>query len=121
MDTVSELVWKKDGFKFSWVWDAYAGTVDNIVGKQKVQWRGEQVINGRKAIFVCTKSNLLIVAFPEDQVYFWGTAQRKQDLAEMLFMIATYGHDGGYAASSGSTILPRLPRKPGATVGPSEQ
>jgi hypothetical protein len=72
MDAESELIWKKDGFKFSWVWDMYAGTVDNIDGRQNVQWRGEQIINGRKAISVCTKSNLLIVAFPEDQGYFGG-------------------------------------------------
>ena len=53
----------------------------------------------------------MIVAFPDDLGYFWGDAQRKQDLAEMLFMIATYGQEGGYAATPGSTILPRLPRK----------
>jgi hypothetical protein len=111
IDTGGESIWKKGGFRFGYTWDMYAGTVDNIVGKEKVQWRGEQIINGQKAIFVYTKSNRLIVAFPEDAGYFRGIARRKQDLAEMLLMIATYGHEGGYAATPGSTILPRPPRK----------
>lgn len=111
MDIGSEVIWNTAGFKFSWVWDMYSGTVDNIIGEQKVQWRGEQIINGRKAIFAYTRSNLLVVAFPEDACYFAGAVKRRQDWAEMLFMIATYGREDGFAATPGSTILPRLPRK----------
>jgi hypothetical protein len=91
----------------------YTGTMDNILGKQKVRWRGEQIIGGKKAIFVCTESERLIVAFPEDYAYFAGSVHRNEDLAEMLFMIATYGQKGGYAATPGSTILPHFPRKRG--------
>ena len=110
-DTGTEQIWKMNGFKFTFIWDMYSGGVDNIIGKRKVRWRGEQIINGEKAIFVYTESDQLLVVFPADMVYFRGTIRRNQDLAEMLFMVTTYGHNGGYTATPGSTILPKVPRK----------
>jgi hypothetical protein len=67
VDTGTEQIWNKDGFKFNFVWDMYSGGVDNIVGKRKVRWRGAQIINGHKAIFAYAESDRLVVCFPEDQ------------------------------------------------------
>jgi hypothetical protein len=111
VDTATEQISNLNGFKFTFIWDMYSGGVDSSIGKQKVRWRGEQIINGEKAIFVYTESDLLLVIFPENMVRFGGTVRRNQDLAEMLFMIATYGQKGGYAATPGSTILPKVLRR----------
>lgn len=54
-------------------------------------WRTEQIINGKKAVCIFTKSKELLIAFPDDLTNFYAEIHSQRDLADMMLMVLTYG------------------------------
>jgi hypothetical protein len=75
------------------------------IDKNQVLWRTEQTVNGKAVVCVFTKSQELVVTFPQGVTNFRAKIRNKQDLAEMLLMVLTFEPEHGYPVDPSAIVI----------------
>ena len=100
IDTAGGTISKTSGIRIYVLLSGGSASQADLVAAKDVVWREDQVVNGRRVICVFTKSNDLVISFPQQVANFRAHIRNQQDLAEMLLMVLTYDPAHGYPAES---------------------
>jgi len=90
LDSTTGTIWKDGGVRIEYdIAGVYTDCKSCEWTKSEV-WRKKQVVNGQKAVFVFTKSKMLVVSFPKSHANFYATVHNEGELTDVLLMLATF-------------------------------
>jgi hypothetical protein len=91
IDSINGRIFKPHGLTIRYDMGMNAGHYElQPKWSEHALWRTEQIINGKKAVCIFTKSKELLVAFPDELANFYAEIHSQQDLADMMLMVLTY-------------------------------
>jgi hypothetical protein len=97
IDSLGGRIWKSDGLDINFEVGVYIGNIDAEPPVERVLWREEQTLGGRRVVCIYTKENTLdVVLLGNVPARFYTTVRNQQDIVEVLLMALTFDPINGY-------------------------
>lgn len=105
LDTAGARIFKPGGLSIEFGSGEHMEKAADDLPSSKIYWKTRQTINGRQLTCAYTRSGYLVATFHDAIIAdFEARIRNKQELTEMLLMIATYEPLKGYPVDPGALV-----------------
>jgi len=112
LDTIGARIFRPGGLSIDFASGEHLQKKADELPSSKVYWKTKQTINGRLLTCAYTRSGYLVATFDDAFVVdFEARIRNKQELTEMLLMIATYEPLKGYPVDPGAVVPGKTQRR----------